>query len=207
MQILGNQPRAAFPSAEPKALRSRNETAGAKPRKVTRSSLRASLGAGAPSHLHRHFAGIGNGFAGRSRLPSPTTATRRRSKEGERAHPLPLGRLPTAPRPLTRPRFSQKGKPLFSFRRGGNPKTDHRPPAPTNRLFVDPNKKAVMTDGLDKSFQLIRMAERKSTRISRGTMKPQSFFLNDCSTSRRIILVIFSVTVSFAFGPASCSTM
>ena len=93
MQILGNEPRAAFPSAEPKALRSRNETAGARPRKVTRSSLRASLGAGAPSHLHRHFAGMGYGFAGRGKAAFPATAARRRSLEGKRAYPLPLGRL------------------------------------------------------------------------------------------------------------------
>ena len=109
MQILGNEPRAAFLSAEPKALRSRNETAGARPRKVTRSAVQASLGAGAPSHLHRHFAGMGYGFAGRGKAPSPATATRRRSKEGERVRPLPLGRLPATSRPLSRPRKYRKG--------------------------------------------------------------------------------------------------
>ena len=113
---------------------------------MTRSSLRASLGAGALSHLHRHFAGMGNGFAGRSRLPSPATATRRRSKEGERAHPPPLGRFPTAPRPLTRPRSFTKKELIFPFLQGTikKPTTGLRPYKPP---FFYPNEKAVMTDG------------------------------------------------------------
>ena len=129
MQILGNQPRAAFPSAEPKALRSRNETAGARPRKVTRSSLRASLGAGAPSHLHRHFAGMGYGFSGRGRAPSPATAVRRRSLEGKRARPLPIGRLPATSRPLSRPRKYRKGLSIAPFQCGLVVRPSHRPPA------------------------------------------------------------------------------
>lgn len=135
MQILGNEPRAAFPSAEPKALQSRNETAGARPRKVTRSSLRASLGAGAPSHLHRHFAGMGYGFAGRGKAPSPATAARRRSLEGKRAYPLPIGRL-RRPRARCRARvFSRKGS-SFPVSPMVNTKTRHRPPAPQTAFWL-----------------------------------------------------------------------
>jgi|GEM_PF-3972254 len=154
MQILGNQPRAAFPSAEPKALQSRNETAGARPRKVTRSAVQASLGAGAPSHLHRHFAGMGYGFAGRGKAPSPATAARRRSLEGKRVRPLPIGRL-RRPRARCRARenigrgfSSPPSDAAWSCDRAAGLRP-YKPP------LGYPNQKAVMTDGLDKSSELI----------------------------------------------------
>ena len=44
--------------------------------------------------------GMDNGFDERGRSPSPATATRRRNMKGERVYPLPIGRFPTAPRPV-----------------------------------------------------------------------------------------------------------
>ena len=98
---------------------------------------------------------MGNGFAARGRSTSPATATRRRSKEGKRVRPLPLGRLPTAPRPLTRPLFFAERE-LLSLFFEEQSQVRSSASGPTNRLFVYSNEKAVMTGGLDKSFKLYR---------------------------------------------------